>query len=264
MLFAGRETLDLTRLDGIDALIAQVDPRAVINAAAYTAVDRAEREPDAAFALNRDAPAAMAAACAARGLPLVHFSTDYVFDGTLDRPYLETDPTGPTGVYGDSKLAGEQAVTAAGGPATILRTSWVYGVYGVNFVKSMLRLARDRDEISVVSDQIGRPTWSRDCAEAALLALDALSGAPGLTGVYHLSGAGDASWADLAAAAFAESARRGWATAQVRPISTAEYPTPARRPANSRLDCGKIEAALPWRCRPWRESLAMCMNKMEL
>jgi len=264
VLFAGRETLDLTRLDGIDALIAQVDPRAVINAAAYTAVDRAEREPDAAFALNRDAPAAMAAACAARGLPLVHFSTDYVFDGTLDRPYLETDPTGPTGVYGDSKLAGEQAVTAAGGPATILRTSWVYGVYGVNFVKSMLRLARDRDEISVVSDQIGRPTWSRDCAEAALLALDALSGAPGLTGVYHLSGAGDASWADLAAAAFAESARRGWATAQVRPISTAEYPTPARRPANSRLDCGKIEAALPWRCRPWRESLAMCMNKMEL
>ena len=267
MVFAGRETLDLaapaTVEGGVDALIARVAPGAVINAAAYTAVDRAEGEPDAAFTLNRDAPAAMAAACAARGLPFAHFSTDYVFDGTLDRPYVETDPTGPTGVYGASKLAGEQAVTAAGGPAIILRTSWVYSANGTNFIKTMLRLAGDRDEIGVVADQIGRPTWARDGARAALLAVDALRDAPGLAGVYHLSGAGDASWADLAAATFAESARRGGPTARVRPITTADYPTPARRPANSRLDCGKIETALSWRGRPWRESLAACMNEME-
>ncbi|KQY93231.1 dTDP-4-dehydrorhamnose reductase [Caulobacter sp. Root1455] len=267
MTFAGRGTLDLSDPKAVDSaiegLIAEIGPGAVINAAAYTAVDRAEGEPDAAFALNRDAPAAMARACAARGLPFTHFSTDYVFDGTLDRPYVETDPTGPTGVYGASKLAGEQAVSAAGGPAITLRTSWVYGAHGANFVRTMLRLAGDRDEIGVVADQIGRPTWARDCARAALLATDALARDPGLAGVYHLSGAGDASWADLAAAIFAESARRGGPTARVRAITTADYPTPAKRPANSRLDCGKIETALPWRCRPWRESLAACMNEME-
>lgn len=264
MTFAGRDTLDLTDHAGIDGLIGQVGPSAVINAAAYTAVDRAESEPDAAFALNRDAPAAMAAACAARALPFVHFSTDYVFDGTLDRPYVETDPTGPTGVYGASKLAGEQAVAAAGGPAMTLRTSWVYGVHGANFVKTMLRLARDREEIGVVADQVGRPTWSRDCAEGSLAAVDALARDPRTAGLYHLSGCDDASWADLAAATFAESARRGGPTARVRAITTADYPTPAKRPANSRLDCGKIEAALPWRARPWREGLAACMNEMEL
>jgi len=267
MVFAGRETLDLSELTvgyAVDDLIAMVRPSAVINAAAYTAVDRAEREPDDAFALNRDAPAAMAAACAARDVPFVHFSTDYVFDGTLDRPYVETDPTGPTSVYGATKLSGERAVATVGGRAIVLRTSWVYGAHGSNFVKTMLRLARDRDEISVVVDQIGRPTWSRDCALVALLAADTLRDAPALAGVYHMSGAGDASWADLAAEAFDLSARRGGPTARVLPIVTADYPTPAKRPANSRLDCGKIEAALPWRCRPWRESLAACMNEMEL
>jgi dTDP-4-dehydrorhamnose reductase len=264
IVFAGRETLDLTDSNGIDGLIADLAPSAVINAAAYTAVDRAEREADAAYALNRDAPAAMARACAARGLPFVHFSTDYVFDGALDRPYVETDPTGPTSVYGASKLAGEQVVTAAGGLAIILRTAWVYSAHGTNFVKTMLRLAADRDEISVVVDQIGRPTWARDGARAALLAVDGLQGDPDLAGLYHLSGAGDASWADLAAATFQESARRGGPTARVRPITTDEYPTPAKRPANSRLDCGKIQAALPWTPPPWRESLAACMNEMEL
>jgi len=261
--FAGRETLDLAVPDKVDDLIAAVAPRAVINAAAYTAVDRAEREPDAAYALNRDAPAAIAAACAARGLPLVHFSTDYVFDGELDRPYVETDPTGPTSVYGASKLAGELAVTATGGAAITLRTAWVYSAHGTNFLKTMLALATRRDEVSVVADQIGRPTWARDCAEVALLAIDALAADPALAGIYHLSGAGDASWADLAKAVFTESARRGGPTALVRPITTAEYPTPARRPANSRLDCGKIEAALAWRRRPWRDSLAECMTEME-
>lgn len=263
MVFAGRETLDLADHGQIEGLIAKVEPGAVINAAAYTAVDKAESETEAAYALNRDAPAAMARACAARGLPFVHFSTDYVFDGALNRPYVETDPTGPTGVYGASKLAGEQAVTAAGGAAITLRTSWVYSVHGANFVKTMLRLAASRDTLGVVGDQLGRPTWARDCAEAAVLALDALGDDPGLAGVYHLSGDGDATWAQLATATFEISAQRGGPTAQVNPITTADYPTPAKRPANSRLDCGKIQAALHWRARPWRESLAACMTKME-
>jgi dTDP-4-dehydrorhamnose reductase len=165
MTFAGRETLDLTDHGAIDGLIATIAPSAVINASAYTAVDRAETEVGRRLALNRDAPAAMARACAARGLPFVHFSTDYVFAGDLDRPYVETDPTGPTGVYGASKLAGEQAVAQAGGAAAILRTSWVYSAHGTNFVKTMLRLAVDRERLSVVGDQVGRPTWARDCAQ---------------------------------------------------------------------------------------------------
>ncbi|KSB88964.1 dTDP-4-dehydrorhamnose reductase [Caulobacter vibrioides] len=264
MVFAGRETLDLADHDAIAGLIADVDPSAVINAAAYTAVDRAETEAEAAYALNAVAPGAMAAACAARGLPFVHFSTDYVFEGTLDRPYLETDPTGPTGVYGASKLAGEHKVAQAGGAAATLRTSWVYSRHGANFVKTMLRLAAGREELGVVADQIGRPTWARDCAEAALAMADALASKPSLSGVYHLSGAGDASWADLAQAVFEVSAARGGPAARVRPITTADYPTPARRPANSRLDCGKFETALNWRTRPWRESLAACMTEMEL
>jgi dTDP-4-dehydrorhamnose reductase len=264
MRFAGRETLDLADHGAIAGLIAATAPSAVINAAAYTAVDRAETEVEAAMALNRDAPAAMARACAARGLPFVHFSTDYVFAGDLDRPYVETDTTGPTGVYGASKLAGEQAVTAAGGAAATLRTSWVYSAHGTNFVKTMLRLAADRQELGVVGDQVGRPTWARDCAQAALLTADTLAADPALAGVYHLSGAEDASWADLAAAVFEQSARQGGPAARVRAITTADYPTPAKRPANSRLDCGKIEAALPWRCRPWRDSLAACMTEMEL
>ncbi|MBO9709800.1 MAG: dTDP-4-dehydrorhamnose reductase [Caulobacter sp.] len=264
MTFAGRETLDLTDHGSIEGLIAAVAPSAVINAAAYTAVDRAESEADAAYFLNRDAPAAMARACAARGLPFVHFSTDYVFDGALGRPYTETDPVGPTSVYGSSKLAGEQAVSAAGGLAATLRTSWVYSRHGANFVKTMLRLAADRDELSIVADQLGRPTWARDCAEAALLTADALAATPSLSGVYHLSGAGDATWADLASAVFDISAARGGVSARVKRITTADYPTPAKRPANSCLDCGKIEAVLPWRCRPWRDSLAACMTEMEL
>ena len=264
MAFAGRETLDLTQHGAIDELVGKVAPSAVINAAAYTAVDRAERESEAAHALNRDAPAAIADACRKRDLPFIHYSTDYVFDGRLDRPYVETDRPGPTSVYGASKLAGERAVTATGGLSVILRTAWVYSAHGTNFITTMLRLAREREEIGVVADQVGRPTWARDCAKAALLAVDALRRDPALAGLYHLSGADDASWADLAAETLALSRRRGGPTARVRPITTDEYPTAARRPANSRLDCGKIEAALAWRPGPWRESLAACMNEMEL
>ena len=261
--FAGRERLDLGAADP-RPLLDEVRPAAVINAAAYTAVDKAESEPEAAFALNRDAPAALARACAEAKIPLIHFSTDYVFDGTKPEPYVETDPVNPTGVYGASKAAGEAAVLAAGGPAIVLRTSWVYSAFGANFVKTMLRLAATRDEIGVVADQLGRPTWAEDCARGALRAARALlDGEIGRAERFHLSGEGDATWADFAEAIFAESAARGGPAARVRRIATADYPTPARRPANSRLDCAKLVRTLDFPLRPWRQSLSACFEELE-
>jgi dTDP-4-dehydrorhamnose reductase len=264
LVFAGRARFDLAGPQDPDALIAAEAPAAVINAAAYTAVDRAECEPAAAFRLNRDAPAALARACARRDIPLVHVSTDYVFDGRKPEPYVETDPVAPMSVYGRSKAEGEAAVLAAGGRAVILRTSWAYSVFGSNFVKTMLRLARERPGIGVVDDQIGRPTWAEDCAGGALRAVQALlDRAPEAAGILHLSGAGDATWADFARAIFEASAARGGPTADVRPITTADYPTAAARPANSRLDCSKITSVLQLPMRPWREGLAACLDEME-
>jgi dTDP-4-dehydrorhamnose reductase len=263
--FAGREDFDLA--DGRDprALFDRHAPVAVINAAAYTAVDKAESEPDAAFALNRDAPAAFARACAERGVPFVHFSTDYVFDGLKPEPYVEDDPIAPQSVYGRSKAEGEAAVTAAGGRAVILRTAWVYSAFGANFVKTMLRLAETRDELNVVDDQLGRPTWADDCARGALhVARSMMAGDDKASGVFHLSGAGDATWADFAEAIFDESAARGGRRPKVGRITTEQYPTPAKRPANSRLNCNKIGRDLGWRTRPWRDSLVACFNEMRV
>ena len=264
LVFAGRDRFDL--LSGADPgpMLDEARPAAVINAAAYTAVDKAESEPEAAFALNRDAPAAWARACAAARIPFVHFSTDYVFDGSKDSPYVETDPVNPTGVYGASKAAGEEAVTAAGGSSIILRTSWVYSAFGANFLKTMLRVAGTRDEIAVVDDQLGRPTWAEDCARGALRAVRALQHRE-ITGpeILHLSGAGDATWADFAEAIFDKSAVHGGPSAQVKRITTAEYPLPARRPANSRLDCARMTNALDFPMRPWRQSLAACFDELE-
>ncbi len=261
--FAGRERLDLGAADP-RPLLEEVRPAAVINAAAYTAVDKAESEPEAAYALNRDAPAALARACAEAGVPFVHFSTDYVFDGTKAEPYVETDPVNPTGVYGASKAAGEAEVLAAGGPAIVLRTSWVYSAFGSNFVKTMLRLAATRDELGVVADQLGRPTWAEDCARGALRAAQALLDREArAAGIFHLAGAGDATWADFAEAIFALSAARGGPAARVKRIATADYPTPAKRPANSRLDCGRMISTLNWPMRDWRQSLAACLEELE-
>jgi dTDP-4-dehydrorhamnose reductase len=263
LVFAGRERLDLAAADP-GPLIQELHPAAVINAAAYTAVDKAESEPDAAFRLNRDVPAALARACAAAKAPLVHFSTDYVFDGTKPAPYVETAAVNPTGVYGASKAEGEAAVMAAGGPAIVLRTSWVYSAFGANFVKTMLRLAATREELGVVADQLGRPTWAEDCARGALRSVQALLDGE-VTGaeLFHLAGEGDATWADFAEAIFEASAARGGPSARVNPITTADYPTPARRPANSRLDCGKMVRTLGLQPRPWRESLAACFAELE-
>jgi dTDP-4-dehydrorhamnose reductase len=264
LMFAGRERIDLLGTDDPGELVVALAPAAVINAAAYTAVDKAEAEPDAAFRLNRDVPAVLARACAQHTIPLVHFSTDYVFDGTKPEPYVEEDPIAPVSVYGASKAEGEQRVLAAGGAATILRTSWIFSAFGANFVKTMLRLGRDRPEIPVVADQIGRPTWAADCASGALRAVQALldHDASG-EGVLHLSGAGDATWADFAEAIFEQSVARGGPHPQVRRITTAEYPTAARRPANSRLDCTRITRAFGAPMRPWREALAACLGEME-
>jgi len=261
---AGRDRVDLLSQDG-SAVLDALRPRAVINAAAYTAVDRAEQEPAAAYRLNGEIPGLLAQACKDRGLAFVHISTDYVFDGSKDGAYVETDPRAPLGVYGASKAKGEEAIAAVGGDYAIVRTAWVYSAFGANFVKTMLRLAATRDELGVVGDQQGCPTWAQDVAKATLLLSQRLvKGDPAAQGLFHAAGEGDASWADFAAAIFAGSAARGGPTARVNPITTADYPTPARRPANSRLDCERLQQVLDWRPAPWRDSLSICLDELLL
>lgn len=233
----GRDEIDLTHTEGVRDLIARADAGAVLNAAAYTAVDLAETERDAAFAVNAAAPAAMARAAALRGLPFVHVSTDFVFDGAASAPYREDAIANPLSVYGASKREGEVGVLSAGGVAAILRTSWVFSVHGKNFVKTMLRLAADRPAVKVVADQRGKPTPARAVAEAMIAVAHGLAVAPEKAGLYHVAGAAEMSWADFARAIFAQA---GFATV-VEDIPTSGYPTPARRPAYSVLDCTKIE-----------------------
>ena len=258
----GPPELDLAHPDdraihaAIAATFGGTGPEAIVNAAAHTAVDRAESEVDLAFAINADGAGAVARAAARLGVPLVHVSTDYVFSGENAEPYREDDSTGPTGVYGASKLAGESAVLASGADVAILRTAWVYSPFGANFVKTMLRLATTREEVGVVDDQRGCPTSALDLADAAMVVAAHLAtrSDQGLRGVFHATGSGEGSWADFAAAIFAASAAEGGPSASVRRITTAEYPTPARRPANSRLDCSKLAAVHGLRLPDWRES----------
>ncbi len=229
----GRDIADLTKPQACADLIATSNATAVINAAAYTAVDKAEKEPDLAHAVNAAAPQAMAGACAAKGVPFVQISTDYVFDGNGTAARAPSDRIGPLGVYGTSKLSGEDAVREASGPHAILRTSWVFSAHGANFVKTMLRLGASRDLLSIVSDQIGGPTPASAIAKACVTMANALIIDPSKSGTYHFSGAPDVSWADFARAIFAEAAL----DVTVTNIPTADYPTPAARPLNSRLDC---------------------------
>ena len=251
----GRPELDLADPASVVRALGGAAPDAIVSAGAYTAVDKAESESELAHIVNGKGAGAVAEAAKALRVPLVHVSTDYVFDGTLDRPYVESDPTGPTGVYGASKLAGEQAVLAVHGDnSAVLRVAWVYSPFGANFVKTMLRLAGDGDEVSVVADQLGNPTSALDIADGILrVATNLVSDSyPTLRGIFHMTASGEASWADFAEAIFAISAEKGGPTARVKWINTANYPTPATRPANSRLDCGLIAkvhgVALPeWR-----------------
>lgn len=247
----GREAADLSHPGVVAAAIAAHRPDVVLNAAAYTAVDKAETERDLAMAVNAAAPGEMATAAAGIGAAFVHLSTDYVFDGMGRRPYVETDPTGPLQVYGESKLAGEAAVRRAGGVSATLRTSWVFSPYGRNFVKTMLRLGVERPEISVVADQLGKPTPAAAIAAAMIEVALALCDEPARTGIYHFAGDETTSWADFARETFAAAG----VSTTVRNITTADYPTPARRPAWSALDCTAIEQAFGIRPADWREAL---------
>jgi dTDP-4-dehydrorhamnose reductase len=234
--FLGRDRADLSDPEACAAVIAATGADVVINAAAWTAVDKAETEEAAATVVNGDAPAAMARACAARGLPFLHISTDYVFDGAGDQPFAVTHPTAPLGAYGRSKLLGEKGVRAAGGRHVILRTSWVVSAHGANFVKTMLRLGRERDSLTVVADQIGGPTPAAAIADACYVIAKAMVlGAKG--GTYHFSGAPDVSWADFARAIMAQAEL----DCVVQDIPSSAYPTPAKRPLNSRLDCSGLQ-----------------------
>lgn len=259
----GRPDFDLADVASVrDALIA-AKPDAIVSAAAYTAVDKAESERELAFAINATGAGAVAKAAATLGVPLVHVSTDFVFDGTKPEPYVETDPTGPLSVYGASKLAGEQAVLAAHADTAILRTAWVYSPFGANFLKTMLRLAADRDELGVVADQFGNPTGAIDIAEGVLQVVERLAAdaSPDLRGVLHMTAASDTSWAGFAEAIFAASAERGGPSARVRHITTADYPTPATRPGNSRLDCTKLADAYGIRLGPWQHAVDLCVAR---
>ncbi|WP_442755919.1 dTDP-4-dehydrorhamnose reductase [Methylocystis sp. JAN1] len=260
----GRPQLDLGLRNAVLANLRHAGCDAIVNAAAYTAVDQAESEPEVAMRVNGEGAGHVAEAAAELKVPLLHLSTDYVFEGTLDRPYREDDPTGPTGAYGRSKLAGERKIAAVHGDHVILRTAWVYSPFGANFVKTMLRLGETREEVGVVADQTGNPTNAIDIADALLVLARRLVAdpSPELRGVFHLSGAGEASWADLAEATFAIAERAGRRPVRVRRITTAEYPTQARRPANSRLDNARLWARYGVALPHWRESLDKCVHRL--
>jgi dTDP-4-dehydrorhamnose reductase len=256
--FLDRESVDLGDPGAARAAVDEVRPDAVINAAAYTAVDRAESEEALATAVNGAAPAAIAAACAAQGIPLVHISTDYVFDGSGTRAWRPDDAPAPLGAYGRSKLAGEEGVRRAGGAHAILRTSWVFSAHGANFVRTMLRLGAERDRLDIVADQVGGPTPAADIAAACLAIAAALGEAPDLAGTYHFAGAPDVSWAGFARAIFAAAGQ----AVEVGEIPSSSYPTPAPRPLNSRLDCRATEAAFGLPRPDWRSGLAAVLANL--
>jgi dTDP-4-dehydrorhamnose reductase len=250
----GRAALDLTDADAVAASVRRVKPQIIVNAAGYTAVDRAESEPALADAINARAPAVLAEEAKRLDALLIHYSTDYVFDGNSREPYREEDQANPLNVYGRSKLDGERAIAAVGGAHLILRTSWIYGWHGQNFLLTMRRLAATRDELRVVADQFGVPNWSRVLAEAtAGLVSRGAAALAKKSGTYHLSGRGRASWFDFARAIFDDTDRP-----RVVPITTAEYPTPARRPASAVLATGKFEETFGIALPDWRETLAAC------
>lgn len=260
-----RPEFDLADAGNAKVLLEQHKPDVVISAAAYTAVDLAENHADEAMAVNATGPGRLAAAAAELGLPILHLSTDYVFAGDKATPYVESDPTGPSGIYGATKLAGEQAVASANPRHVILRTAWVYAHEGKNFVKTMLKLAETRPQLGVVSDQFGCPTYATDIAEALFEIARQVNGkAPGEAcfGTFHLAGSGDTSWAGFAAAIFALAKQRGAPAAEVKPIATADYPTPAKRPANSRLDGAKLREVFGLTLPHWHDGLARCMGRI--
>ena len=259
VIAADRHTLDFMQPAQAAALIRSEQPDWVINCAAYTQVDQAESEPEAAFTVNRDTPAQLALAVGGDGGRLLQVSTDFVFDGRQTRPYVEDDAPNPLGVYGQSKLEGEQVVQAALPTATLLRTAWVYGAHGHNFVKTMLRLAGEGKPLRVVSDQTGAPTWTTDIVAAITALVDRQA-----VGVFHFTAAGETSWHGFACAILEEASRIGFdiKTDSVAPIPTAEYPTPATRPAYSVLNTDKIKPLLSAPVPKWRDSLKNMLQEL--
>ncbi len=258
-----RTEMDLRDPASIAAFVATRPWAAVINAGAYTAVDRAEADIEAAWRVNALAPACLARATAVVGVPIIHVSTDYVFSGNLDRPYREDDPIGPLGVYGASKEGGEQAVRTGNPRHVILRTSWVVSAHGANFIKTMLRLGAEKDVLRVVADQHGAPTAAVDLAGVlALIAQRMINDPDAPVGTFHFANAGATTWAGFAAAVFRLSAQRGGPSARVEPITTKDYPTPARRPANSRLDLQRIRDLHGVQPRPWEVAIADIIDEL--
>jgi dTDP-4-dehydrorhamnose reductase len=257
-----RKQFDLADLDQIRSVIRELKPTLIVNPAAYTAVDLAEKETDLATRINGEAPGVIAEEARKLNAAFLHFSTDYVFDGTKSGAYVETDVTNPQNVYGASKLAGEQAIAQVGGSSLVFRTSWVYGRRGKNFLLTMLRLAQDKPALRIVGDQIGAPTWSKTIA--ALVAYVAAQGSvagndwwTSKAGVYHLTSGGSTSWAGFAQAIFDHAALDNKPTVEAIPAS--EYPTPAKRPANSRMSCDKLAAAFGIRVPQWDDALRLCL-----
>lgn len=258
VLRIGRPELDFDALDTIPATLAGIAPRMIVNAAAYTAVDKAESDQEAADRANHLGPKLLAEYCAKAGIPLIHVSTDYVFDGAKGAPYVETDTPSPTGVYGSTKLAGENAALAANPQTIVLRTSWVYAAAGKNFVLTMIGAAKKLPKLRVVADQIGNPTSADDLALAILAIADTIEQSgwrDSYRGVFHAAGTGETSWHGLANAIFQFAAPFGLATPEVEPIATADWPTPARRPADSRLDTGKLNRTFGVQMPDWQKSL---------
>jgi dTDP-4-dehydrorhamnose reductase len=256
------EVADFDDPSSLAELVKRLAPDLVVNAAAYTAVDRAEDDQEAAFRANAEAPGVLAETCARREVPFVHFSTDYVFDGAGSRPYREDDPTAPLGVYGASKLAGEEAVRAAGGRHLIFRTAWVYGVRGQNFLRTMLRLGAERDELRVVGDQVGTPTPAYLIAD---ITAAAISHAQSLSGTFHLATSGETSWHGFAEAIMTGAAKRELlqCTPQVKAITTADFPTRAKRPSYSCLDTVRLSTALGVSMPNWTVGLEKVMDELK-
>jgi dTDP-4-dehydrorhamnose reductase len=261
---AGPPQLDLLNSESVERTINAVRPNIVVNVGAYTAADAAEDEPQIVYAVNAEGPRYVAEMCERHGIPLIQISTDYVFDGTKGTPYVETDVPEPLNVYGRAKLAGERYVAAACTRHVILRTAWVYSPYGRNFVKTMLSLAASRSELRVVDDRMGCPTYAPHLAEAILQVAGAILSANSRTlwGTYHATGTGEATWCELAREVFRRSAEQGGPAAKVHGITSEEYPTRAIRPADSRLDCSKLQDTFGVRLPDWREGVALCVARL--
>lgn len=272
----GRKDMDLADVNSVRQTIRSVRPRWILNSGAYTSVDKAESEPELAYAINAEAVRVIGEEARRIDAGIIHFSTDYVFDGTGERAYVETDLAKPVSVYGASKLAGEQALAESGAPYMVFRTSWVYGGTGKNFLLTILKLARERQTLRVVADQHGAPTWSRNLAQLAVHVIrhceDVCGNArPGMVekladigGLYHAAGSGETTWHGFAAEAIRLQRKRepNNCFAEIDPIATADYPTPARRPANSRLNCEKLAKNFGWKMMEWHESLQKVLSEL--